>query len=242
MILVLCLMVIKCLLQNLYKQQHSTCIPLSFPVWLKMVLKHPFTAIVSGPTKAGKTVWVKNLILHSQSMIVPPPEDIYYCYMEWQPLYHDLARHGIHMIEGLPDLAELKADISKPRFLVLDDLMQETKSDKSLVQLFTRGSHHWNLSVLHIVQNLFFEGLRTSRVNAQYLVLMKNPSDQLQASTLAKQLYPGKTKYFMESYKDACSESFGYLFIDLCQDTPENRRLKTNIFPDQMTIVYVPKL
>jgi len=205
-------------------------------------MKQPFTAIVAGPTKAGKTVWVKNLILNSDSMILPPPEEIYYCYTEWQPMYQQLASGGVNMIEGLPDLAMLKGDVNKPKLLILDDLMQEMKSDKKLVQLFTKGSHHWNLSVLHIVQNLFFEGLRTSRVNAQYLILMKNPSDQLQATTLAKQLYPGKTHFFMESYKDACSESFGYLVVDLCQDTPENMRLQTNVFPNQLHTVYVPKL
>jgi hypothetical protein len=206
------------------------------------MLKHPFTAIIAGPTKAGKTVWVKNLILNSQAMISPQPEEIYYCYMEWQPLYQDLARIGVRLVEGLPDLAEFKTTTTKRKLLVLDDLMQEMKTDKKLVQIFTRGSHHWNVSILHIVQNLFFEGLRTSRVNAQYLVLMKNPSDQLQAMTLAKQLYPGRTKYFMESYNDACSQSYGYLFIDLSQDTPEQQRLRTDIFPDQLNIVYVPKL
>ncbi|MCP4349297.1 MAG: hypothetical protein GY795_27770, partial [Desulfobacterales bacterium] len=206
-----------------------------------MVLKHPFTAIVAGPTKAGKSVWVRNLIFELNNMVEPIPEDIFYCYTEWQPMYQELINHGVQMIEGLPDMADLKSN-TKPKFLILNDLMQEMKADKKLVHLFTRGSHHWNMSVLHIVQNLFFDGLRTSRVNAQYLVLMKNPSDQLQASTLSKQLFPGKTKYFMEAYRDACSDSFGYLFIDLSQDTPEHMRLQTNVFPGQLNVVYVPKI
>ena len=207
-----------------------------------MIFKHPFTAIVAGPTKAGKTVWVKNLILNAENMILPKPEEVYYCYTEWQPAYQVLAQSGVRMIEGLPDMSELKVDTVKPKLLILDDMMQEMKSEKKLVQLFTRGSHHWNISILHIVQNLFFEGLRTSRVNAQYLILMKNPSDQLQASTLAKQLFPGNSKYFMEAYKDACRESFGYLLIDLSQDTLEPMRLQTNVFPNQMNIIYVPKV
>jgi len=207
-----------------------------------MVFKQPFTAMVAGPTKAGKTVWVKNLIMHSKSMISPTPDVIHYCYSEWQPMYHELANYGVQLHQGLPDMSKLKLDASQPKFLILDDLMQEVKSSKNLVQLFTKGSHHWNLSILHIVQNLFFDGLRTSRVNAQYLVLMKNPSDQLQASNLAKQLYPGRTKFFMEAYKDACSESFGYLFLDLSQDTPDDMRLQTNVFPGQMHSVYVPKV
>ena len=206
-----------------------------------MFMKQPFTALVAGPTKAGKTVWVKNLITNSNCMINPPPEQIFYSYSEWQPMYQELVTYGVNMVEGLPDMASLKLNPACPKLLVLDDLMQEMKSDKKLAQLFTKGSHHWNLSVVHIVQNIFFEGLRTSRVNAQYLILMKNPSDQLQATTLAKQLFPGKIQYFLEAYKDACSEPHGYLFVDLCQDTPEAFRLQTCIFPDQLHVVYVPK-
>lgn len=199
--------------------------------------------MVAGPTKAGKTVWVRKLVLNSQRMITPAPEVIYWCYSEWQPIYNDLqgTPFPVHFCQGLPDLEELKSTPNKPKLLILDDLMQEMKGDKRLTQLFTKGSHHWNVSVLHIVQNLFFEGIRTSRVNAQYLILMKNPSDQLQASTLAKQLYPGKTQYFMEAYKDACKESYGYLFVDLCQDTQDNMRLKTRIFSGELQIAYVAK-
>ena len=207
-----------------------------------MLFQHPFTAIVAGPTKAGKTVWVNNLVQNVNILIDPPPQEIYWCYGEWQPMYHELMQCGVNMIEGLPDISSLKSNISIAKLLIMDDLMQDCKSDQHLVKLFTRGSHHWNMSVLHIVQNLFYKGLRTSRVNAQYLILMKNPSDQLQASTLAKQLYPGKTKYFMESYEDACQNSFGYLFVYLSQNVPENLRLKTNVFPGQNCIIYIPKI
>lgn len=202
-------------------------------------MNHPFTAMVAGPTKAGKTVWVKTLVSHAELMIRPPPEKIYWCYTEWQPAYDELSRTGVVMVQGLPDMNELKLD-KKPKLLILDDMMQEMNDNSKLDKLFTRGSHHWNISVLQIVQNLFY-GKRTARINAQYLVLMKNPADQLQASTLAKQLYPGRAKFFMEAYQDACNQSYGYLFVDLSQDTSDNMRLKTDIFPGQTTITYVPK-
>ena len=207
-------------------------------------LKHPFTMVVSGPTKAGKTVWVKNLVQNAESMITPTPRVVYWCYSEWQPIYNKLrsCNADIRFSQGLPDLHELRGTPEIAKFLILDDFMDEMKKDKRLTQMFMKGSHHWNTSIVHIVQNLFYDGLRTSRVNAQYLVLMKNPSDQLQAATLAKQLCPGRTPFFMEAYRDACRESYGYLFLDLCQDTPEKMRLRTNIFPGQLQVVYVPKV
>ncbi|MCP3681301.1 MAG: hypothetical protein GY861_01300 [bacterium] len=207
-----------------------------------MELKHPFTALVCGPTKAGKSVFVKNLVLHSNQLISPPPVKIMWCYAEWQPMYQQLANH-VEFFEGVPDLKPLKETPETPKLLIFDDLMQEMKkNEKVLAQVFTRGSHHWNLSCIHIVQNIFINGLRTSRVNAQYIVLMKNPSDKLQAQNLAKQIYPGKTKHFMESYEDACKEPHGYLLIDLNQYTQDNLRLRTNIFPGQLQIAYVPKV
>jgi hypothetical protein len=208
------------------------------------LLKHPFTAIVAGPTKAGKTVWVQKLVQNIENMVSPTPQQVYWCYSEWQPIYSDLEASSpvVHFMQGVPDLQELKNSPEKTKLVILDDFMQEMKGDKRLVQLFTKGSHHWNVSIVHIVQNLFFEGLRTSRVNAQYLILMKNPSDKLQAATLAKQLYPGKTAYFMEAYADACKDSYGYLFVDLCQETPENMRLRSKVFPGELQIAYLPKL
>ena len=109
------------------------------------------------------------------------------------------------------------------------------------MQLFVKGSHHWNLSVIHIVQNAFYEGLRSARINAQYLFLMKSPSDQLQIQTLARQLFPRNQKYMTESYHDATSNAHGYLLVDMNQYTPDNLRLRTNILPDQLQIVYVAK-
>lgn len=118
--------------------------------------------------------------------------------------------------------------------------MEVSKDNAFFITLTTRGCHHWNTSCIQIVQNLFFNG-RTSRINSQYIVLMKNPSDKLQVSTLARQIFPENQKYFKESYEDATREAHGYLMLDLSQNTPEHIRLRTNIFPDQQpTVVYTP--
>jgi hypothetical protein len=44
------------------------------------VMQHPFTCIVAGCTKGGKTVWVKTLSENSQKTISPPPQRIIWCY------------------------------------------------------------------------------------------------------------------------------------------------------------------
>lgn len=59
-------------------------------------LKHNFTMVVAGPSKSGKTEFVKRLINHPH-WISPPPENIVWCYREWQPAYDSL-REKVHFI------------------------------------------------------------------------------------------------------------------------------------------------
>lgn len=198
-------------------------------------LKHPFTCVIAGPTGSGKTYFVTRLLGHIQTMMDPPPEKVLWSYGEWQPLYATI--RGVDFVEGLPDVKTLK-----PRTLVIiDDLMTET--DDRVTKLFTKTSHHRDVSIIYIVQNLFSKNKenRTISLNAQYMVLFKNPRDASQITHLAKQMYPGHIKYMQEAFGDATSESYGYMLVDLKQDTPEHMRLRTHIFPGETQYVYLRK-
>jgi hypothetical protein len=61
---------------------------------------------------------------------------------------------------------------------------------------------------------------------------MKSPSDKLQISMLARQMFPGKTSQFMEVYGEATSVKYGYLVVDCSPETAEIYRLRSQIFPD----------
>ena len=84
---------------------------------------------------------------------------------------------------------------------------------------------------------------RTISLNAQYMAVFKNPRDASQVTHLAKQMYPGRVNFMQEAFKDATNVPYGYLLVDLKQDTPEDLRLCTTILPDDaVQYVYVPKL
>ena len=170
-------------------------------------------------------------------MIYPPPELIVWYYGEWQPMYETISR--VEFVEGLPNIKTL--DPRKKTLIILDDLMSET--DKSVTDLFTKGSHHRNISVLHLVQNLFDKNkhTRTISLNAHYLVIFKNPRDISQIIHLAKQMYPGNIHFLQEVFGDATSKSFGYLLIDLKQETPEHLQLRTSIMPNEQQYVYMKR-
>ena len=175
--------------------------------------QHPFTCIVAGPTGCGKTTFVARLLRNAAAMIDPPPERITWYYGEWQAAYENL------------------------------DLMAET--DGRVTNLFTKKSHHSNTSVIYLVQNLFPKNKesRTISLNSQYMVIFKNPRDASQIANLAKQMYPGRGAFVQEAFADATASPYGYLLIDLKQNTPDDMRLRTSILPDDTCqFVYVPKL
>ena len=125
---------------------------------------------------------------------------------------------------------------------MLDDLMTET--DEPVTNLFTTKSHHCNTSVIYLVQNLFPKNKesRTISLNSQHIVVFKNPRDVSQMTTLAKQMYPGRVK-FVQAFADATSTPYGYILVDLKQDTSEDVRLRTSILPDDaVQYVYMPKV
>ena len=144
---------------------------------------------------------------------------------------------NIEFVEGIPENLEKDSyfDIHKRNLMVIDDQMADAGNDKRIVNLFTRGSHHRNLSVIYIVQNLFHQGKGSQSIslNSHYLVLFKNPRDKLQILTLAKKIYPRNTDSFINHYEEAVQRPFGYLLVDLKTTTPDNCRLRTNVLPGE---------
>ena len=204
-------------------------------------LKHPCTITISGPTGSGKTELTKKIIRSLRAVMVPVPEEIIWCYTEYQPGYAELESiPNVKLIEGVPDRDMLKQSKGTSKCVVLDDMMSSKQNNK-LTDLFIKGSHHWNLTVINLVQNLFYNNQRTSRINSAYLFLLKNPSDKLQISNLSRQLFPESKHLLVEAYKDATIKPYSYLLVDCHQKTPEEYRIRTGIFPEEDTTVYTPK-
>jgi len=83
--------------------------------------------------------------------------------------------------------------------------------------------------------------MRTISLNVQYIVLFKNPRDSSQFIHLAKQIYLHNTRFAHEMYVDATKRPYGYILLDLQSAQDDDLRLRTNIFPGERQIVYVPK-
>jgi hypothetical protein len=202
--------------------------------------KHPFTGICAGPTGSGKTELMKNIILNYREMIKPAPAKIYWYYAESQPkLELALSPVGVEFREGIPELTEFNG--AEPTLLIVDDFMTECNSQ--ITKLFTKGSHHRNLSIWFLMQNFFHTGkeIRSITLNAHYIILFKNPRDKQQVKVLGRQMFDSDYQVMEEAFGDATAQPHGYLLVDLKQDTPEHLRLRANILPGQQLAVYVSK-
>ncbi|KAL9958150.1 hypothetical protein ACROYT_G035124 [Oculina patagonica] len=134
-------------------------------------LGHPFTCMVAGMTGSGKTVWVKSLLQQAHKTMHPTPERIVWCYSQWQPAYRELLLTipGIEFIKGIPSTLEQDSffDVNIRNLIVIDDQMIEAGSDNWIVNLFTKGSHHRNLSVVTLC--------KTYSIKAKYEVAVRGP-------------------------------------------------------------------
>ena len=86
-------------------------------------------------------------------------------------------------------------------------------------QLFTKGSHHRNISLVLITQNFFYQGpfARGSSLNSEYIVVLSNPRDKTQIVSLARQVYPENFSSFHKTYLDVSKDPHTYLLLDLTQ-------------------------
>ena len=174
-------------------------------------------------------------------MIHPPPDRILYCYGEWQDMFTQMP--GVEFVRGLNEDLVKRENLSGHTVLVIDDLADEV-DEKLIGALFTKLSHHRSISVIFLLNNIFYRRLKTMRdisLNSHYLVLFKTARDQSSVATIARQMLGKNYKLMLSAYEDAVRPKYGYLLCDLRPDSPESIRLRTNIFPGEVTICYVKR-
>jgi hypothetical protein len=198
---------------------------------------HPFTCILSGPTGSGKTILLLEILRMKNDLIDKNIDKIVYCYAEDQPLFTEF-KSEIEFHKGLYEIERMSS--SQVNLLIIDDFMDEASNDKSISQLFTRASHHKNISVFLLSQNMFLNGkfYRTMNLNTHYMIIFKNPRDKAQFKYLAREMFPENWKFLYDSYLDATRNGHGYLFIDFKQQSNDILRVQTDITKDKR-IVYI---
>lgn len=214
---------------------------MSFPLKMNTLkFSSPTTIMISGPTGSGKSWWLHKLLKHKNELFENIPQKIMYCFGEWQALFDTMeAEMDIIFHEGIPTPLEIDTFSNENhQILIIDDLQNQAASCQTVELLFTRTSHHKNLTVIYLVQNLFNQGkcARNISLNCHYIILFKNLRDKTQISNFAKQL--GMSSIITPAYNDATLEPYNPLIVDLAPKSDDQYRVRSNIFPDQYPIIY----
>lgn len=117
--------------------------------------------------------------------------------------------------------------------------MKEVSGSQTMEKIFTRDSHHENITVILVAQNHFASNQSIIR-NCTYKVIFKDPLDDLVVRTISSQLmYRSKNG---QSFLNWCFEALStyfpnwshpYLIIDGNSKNPSHwSRIRTKIFPE----------
>ena len=165
--------------------------------------KTPCSIIVAGPSQCGKTTFTRHLLRSASHAFDRHVRRIVYCYGEPQHCFKDMQREGIHFHKGIPkNIRTLFPNHLRPIILVLDDLMRDLEQNHYVLDLFTKGSHHIDVTCIYLRQNSFPPGkyARTISLNTHYVVAFKNPRDAVGVRNLTQQAYPGRVPYVMDCF------------------------------------------
>jgi len=215
-----------------------------------VLFKHPATILVGGPTGCGKTYFVRDIIkYHKDLFYIKEQYEIFkvlWCYGQWQELYKNKIDHSLDIdyIDGFPEKNLLS--LNSHHLIVIDDLMNELGKNLEAANLFTKVSHHLNISVVFITQNIFHQSpvMRTISLNCHYMIHFNNPRDKQQINNLSRQIFPSNSKFLIQAYEEATEKPYKYIKVDLSPDTPNILRVSGDIIPQNNIFnptIYVPK-
>ena len=210
---------------------------------IALCFSHPANIIIAGPTKSGKTTFVSKLLQYQ--LIDPFPTRLVLVYSCPQPIYQQWRAWypQLEMIEGFnADIATM-FDRQTDNLLILDDQMTAAGAGNDLIDLFTRVSHHSNLTIIYLVQNIFPKGpsQRTASLNASNIVLFQNSRDRQQIDHLSREMYPGHKHYLPQVLEDLTKEwARAYLVTNFDNTLPPEARVYTGIFPGEQLRFFEP--
>lgn len=187
---------------------------------------HPFSMIIAGPSMSGKSTFLKNVLDKKKTIFNVTFKKIIWCYAENNAKPYI---NGVTFHKGM--LTNYSNETNEKILVILDDLMSDAYNS-SVSELFTKGSHHRNTSVILVTQNLFYHTTQSRNIslNAKYIVLFKNPRDKQQFSHLARQIYPENSRELVRVYNEVMQTPHNYFIIDLTQECNELLRFRTDIF------------
>ena len=193
-----------------------------------MVLKFtlPCVTQIIGPSLSGKSTIMFEILTKRDVTFDQKTGMIYYCYGTYSTNYLHVKESlgdNITFIAGLPTEDQVrKWSSASPKqgaiLLVLDDLMGEISVSSACQAMVTRLTHHCNLGLFILSQNLFQKGpvYRCLSLNTHYFIFCQTKRDHAQLLYFGRQLFPLRPSLLYSAYLKATEGvKYGHLRVDL---------------------------
>jgi hypothetical protein len=192
------------------------------------VFRQPSQIIIAGATKSGKTTLLIDILKHRNLMFDQPLDEIYWFYTEEHSVADvPAALPRVKLLEGVPTIDKIYSITKKrvPKLVVLDDMqdiIETSDTIKMLREVLNKVSHHRNLSIVFIVQNLYSSRKMVSiRNQCEEICIMCNGTSAMQnAEHLGRALFAkGGAEFLKEALNKAKShKSHNHLLISTGAD------------------------
>eukprot|EP00794_Sanderia_malayensis_P021233 gene21233-biopygen16271 len=231
--------------------------------------KTPFTVMLAGKTKSGKTELVLD-ILQQWRFITDDTAGAYTKKLYWfyGTRSEDQINRAKHIWDGFRDElqdgddtkniawhpvkgvesqeAQTRIEEMSDAIVVFDDLMTEmTKSDK-MSQFFTRESHHRNLCMFFVWQDIFPQQKHAAMIskNTDYKIIFDNPSCRDSVRRMLGRMYP-KTKQagevtakILDALERAPPDSYPFVQLNCRPNERPETRIVSNLISRNLDDVH----
>ena len=212
------------------------------------VFKHPTQMLVGGPTKSGKTTLCLRLLREREKMFSHQFRDIYWFYKMENSIRHAKKEFPeINYVEGNVSNKFVDGlDVDSDKLLICDDMQDMVSNNKTLdglMNIFTRDSHHKNLTVIFLVQDLFLKNMNKVAGQCENVIAMTNGSSLSNILNMGRRQFgPGMSPFLKWALLQVkCHSDHGYLCLSSGADISPCEACKTNIFPGEKNTFFVAK-
>jgi hypothetical protein len=173
-------------------------------------------------------------------MLSTPATRIIYFYTEMNPQIQEIGTYDrVELIQNFdPDIITDHQGDSHIWIIVDDYILQPIYHH--LAKIFCVTGRARNCSISLLTQNIFSQAAANSKkynreilLNSNITIIFDNKRDNSIVASLAKQAFPGKYHYFMQSYQLACEadkSGHGYLCVRTSPGISKKVVLSTNVF------------
>ena len=175
-------------------------------------------------------------MLDNLDLFKTKPATIRYCYGSWHRGFELLKQCGVQFHEGVPDRSLLPKWFPEGGILILDNLMNEVGSDKNVLDLFTKDSHHQKITVIDLCQDFLpaVKFAKTMSRNVHYIIAFKNPCDQLGLQNLLQQSFPTWFRQVLDTFHLVTNERpFAYVLLDLHPAGRHDQCILSHVLKDE---------